>query len=41
LSGIRATIGEDGIVEMTIEDAKCLISPGWTVLDESNGDKAA
>ena len=30
--GIRATVGEDRIVEMTIEDANCLIPAGWTLL---------
>ena len=32
LSGIRATVGEDRIVEMTVEDANCLILAGWTLL---------
>jgi hypothetical protein len=32
LSGIRATVGEDRIVEMTVEDANCLIPAGWTLL---------
>jgi hypothetical protein len=32
LSGIRATVGEDRIVEMTVEDANCLIPVGWTLL---------
>ena len=29
-SGLRITIGEDRIVEMTAEDADCLIPAGWT-----------
>jgi predicted phage terminase large subunit-like protein len=40
-SGIRATIGEDRIVKMTVEDANCLIPIGWTVLDEGNIDEPA
>jgi hypothetical protein len=32
LSGILATVGEDRIVEMTVEDANCLIPAGWTLL---------
>ena len=28
------TIGEDRIVEMTAEDADCLIPAGWTLLTE-------
>ena len=32
LSGICATVGEDRIVEMTIEDANCLIPASWTLL---------
>jgi len=32
LSSIRATVGEDHIVEMTVEDANCLIPAGWTLL---------
>ena len=27
-----ATVGEDLIVEMTVEDANCLIPAGWTLL---------
>jgi hypothetical protein len=30
--GICATVGEDRIVEMTIEDANCLIPASWTLL---------
>jgi hypothetical protein len=30
LSGRHITIGEDLIVEMTAEDANCLIPAGWT-----------
>jgi hypothetical protein len=30
LSGRRITIGEDRIVEMSAEDANCLIPYGWT-----------
>ena len=29
-SGQRTTIGEDRIVEMSAEDANCLIPDGWT-----------
>jgi hypothetical protein len=32
LSGRRITIGEDRIVEMSAEDANCLIPYGWTKL---------
>ncbi len=32
LSGRRITIGEDRIVEMSAEDANCLIPDGWTPL---------
>jgi hypothetical protein len=31
-SGRRITIGEDRIVEMSAEDANCLIAAGWTLL---------
>ena len=34
LSGRRITIGQDGIVEMSAEDACCLIAYGWTKLGE-------
>ena len=34
LSGRRITIGEDRIVEMSTEDADCLIRAGWTKLAE-------
>src|SRR5437660_3783819 len=33
-SGQRTTIGEDRIVEMSAEDANCLIPDGWTPLAE-------
>jgi hypothetical protein len=33
-SGRRITIGEDRIVEMSTEDADCLIPYGWTKLAE-------
>src|ERR1700730_4299758 len=41
LSGRRITIGEDRIVEMSAEDADCLIRAGWTKLAEWSGDEAA
>ena len=34
LSNRHITIGQDGIVEMSAEDAACLIPSGWTKLDE-------
>jgi hypothetical protein len=34
LSGRRITIGEDRIVEMSAEDANCLIRAGWIKLAE-------
>jgi hypothetical protein len=34
-------IGEDRIVEMSAEDAHCLIRAGWTKLAEWSGDEAA
>jgi hypothetical protein len=34
LSGRRINIGEDRIVEMSLEDANCLIPYGWTKLAE-------
>jgi hypothetical protein len=34
LSGRRITIAEDRIVEMSAEDANCLIPAGWTLLTE-------
>jgi hypothetical protein len=40
-SGRRITIGEDRIVEMSAEDADCLIRAGWTKLAEWSGDEAA
>ena len=33
-SGRHITIGEDRIVEMSEEDANCLIPVGWTLLTE-------
>ena len=33
-SGQRTTIGEDRIVEMSAEDANCLIPDGWIKLAE-------
>jgi predicted phage terminase large subunit-like protein len=39
LSGRHITIGEDRIVEMSDEDANCLIPYGWTKLAESSGDE--
>jgi len=38
LSGRRITIGEDRIVEMSEEDANCLIPYGWTGLPEQSAD---
>ena len=35
-SGRHITIGEERIVEMSTEDADCLIRAGWTKLAESN-----
>ena len=35
MSGIRATVGEDRIVEMTVEDANCLIPAGCALLTYS------
>jgi len=40
-SGRRITIGEDRIVEMSAEDASCLIRAGWTKLAEWSADEAA
>jgi hypothetical protein len=40
-SGRRITIGEDRIVEMSVEDASCLIRAGWTKLAEWSSDDAA
>jgi predicted phage terminase large subunit-like protein len=37
-SGRHITIGEDRIVEMSEEDANCLIPVGWTLLTEPPGD---
>jgi hypothetical protein len=37
-SGRRITIGEDRIVEMSEEDANCLIPYGWTRLPEQSAD---
>jgi hypothetical protein len=39
LSGRHITIGEDRIVEMSDEDANCLIPYGWTKLAESSCDQ--
>src|SRR4029077_8132475 len=39
-SGRRITIGEDRIVEMSEEDANCLIPAGWTRLAERSADDA-
>ena len=36
LSGRHITIGEDRIVEMSEEDAKCLIPSGWITLAEES-----
>src|SRR6202043_412083 len=40
-SGRRITIGEDRIVEMSAEDASCLIRAGWTKLADWSADEAA
>ena len=39
LSGRRITIGEDRIVEMSEEDAKCLIPSGWITLAEESSEE--
>jgi hypothetical protein len=39
LSGRHITIGEDRIVEMSAEDANCLIPHGWIKLTGSSGDE--
>ena len=39
-SGQRTTIGEDRIVEMSAEDADCLIPDGWILLSEGSSDEA-
>jgi predicted phage terminase large subunit-like protein len=39
LSGRRITIGEDRIVEMSEEDAKCLIPSGWITLAEESSQE--
>jgi hypothetical protein len=39
-SGQRTTIGEDRIVEMSAEDANCLIPAGWILLSEGSSDEA-
>ena len=36
----RITIGEDRIVEMSEEDANCLIPAGWTLLTEPPCDRS-
>ena len=41
LSGRRITIGEDRIVEMSTEDADCLIRAGWTRVAEGSAEEAA
>jgi predicted phage terminase large subunit-like protein len=41
LSGRHITIGEDRIVEMSAEDANCLICAGWIKLAEWSADQAA
>jgi predicted phage terminase large subunit-like protein len=40
LSGRHILIGEDRIVEMSAEDADCLIRAGWTKLAERSADDA-
>jgi hypothetical protein len=39
-SGQRTTIGEDRIVEMSAEDANCLIPDGWIKLAEWSAGEA-
>jgi hypothetical protein len=39
-SGQRTTIGEDRIVEMSAEDANCLIPDSWILLSEGSSDEA-
>jgi predicted phage terminase large subunit-like protein len=41
LSGRRITIGEDRIVEISTEDADCLIRAGWTRVAEGSAEEAA
>jgi predicted phage terminase large subunit-like protein len=41
LSGRRITIGEDRIVEMSTQDADCLIRAGWTTVAEGSAEEAA
>jgi predicted phage terminase large subunit-like protein len=40
LSGRHITIGEDRIVEMSVEDANCLIPAGWIKLPEASCGEA-
>jgi len=40
-SQVDALLSEDRIVEMSEEDADCLIRAGWTKLAESSADEAA
>jgi hypothetical protein len=40
LSGQHITIGQDRIVEMSTEDANCLIAAGWIKLAEWSADEA-
>jgi predicted phage terminase large subunit-like protein len=39
-SGRHITIGEDRIVEMSVEDANCLIPAGWTLLTDPPCDRS-
>jgi hypothetical protein len=39
LPGRRITIGEDRIVEVSEEDAKCLIPSGWITLAEESSQE--
>jgi len=40
-SGRHLTVGEDGTVEMSAEDAEAMIRAGFTKLAEWRGDDAA
>jgi hypothetical protein len=41
LSGRHITIGEDRIVEMSEEDANCLIPVGWILITEPRRDASS
>jgi hypothetical protein len=40
LSGQRINIGEDRIIEMSAEDADCLIRSEWTGVADGSADEA-